>query len=1048
MEDEDDGAKKKRKKVSQPPSYYCKEEPDEKFYITDIVHSSVSLNILFAIPIEYKLSDIFNRFVTSEKYPCIQYKDNFKFSSTREGAISQIKGDVRDTEGIIVYSNFGSPSEIEIDQRTSEGAQFYTTLLVLTNWKLSIDSEIKNFISKLTGNTTEEITVENIQGEYKQESISEALTRMQEGRKSTENQLEYKVGEFKKTSGIPIKIFRVKRVGQKSSFYVPNFNLKLYILQDILMNATKETGGLRFADMIIDESSKPTKESTYIYASPDGKDLDDSMDKLDNLLKCSVTVKQIKKAQSSVKTVLTKIGEILDEDSYFTQFRIIFAENNEEEKYFRERIKKLIYYYDEHQSEIEDEYENEISGIVHRKRGQKKDISTHAPTSVQEVKVKKKFGGRAAQVDPDIYGGMSRKCQGSRSQPSILCKVEKPFISKVPRGETGSFTEVKHTSEIPRSDTQLIHPFPPQERGDGYVQYVLECKEEGKGGENKHFIYMAKNGVPCCSASTKGREVARKNSIDDYYKGTVARRGYGAYDYEYKSMAILDDGLIGVAPESISNLLFKFPTLKRMGVGNGHLEECVVRALEKIGHNTGIPDVDSEKDFEYSISRIEATCGMDIIIFTGESDFLLQNPRRGTLLDLKHGIDFHRQSDVNSIILYHNFQAKGNREQSYELIFVEKTEDEDENENENKYTFSREEISPIMELYSILYPYRYTQKLENVIGQDDGALLIEEKDGTRSVYKTVQRIPYYGVPHIRDAGVEGGLVVTGKVQIDGIDYTILKENEKIPEQVGNDLNIREEQTNTVMEFAKFTFSRMLERMRIERDNPYTYPEILEEIDRIDLFLLDKNYDYPIEKIINFEDGDKFVSGDKIIVTSDEMVRNLRFYLKQSLFIDRDELVGYFKRKNLDPEMVGFFKRPNEKILKGLESMKLLVFGSRAKDALSEGATVYNSIDFDRPYSKRSHFVMMEIKGIQNRPEKDVFVARLGMNIEEIHRFCFTEGIDEEKVLIVDVHGNQVEGQGEKENPLQDTFVVQNDKNQFGIAIRVRINDVLIPIQRR
>ena len=95
--------------------------------------------------------------------------------------------------------------------------------------------------------------------------------------------------------GIPIKIFKIKRIGQKTSFYVSNFEIKLYIIQDILMNAIDKDGNLVFGDMVIDESVKPSKESTYIYAST-GRELDDTIDQPDNLLKCSVTVKQVKKS--------------------------------------------------------------------------------------------------------------------------------------------------------------------------------------------------------------------------------------------------------------------------------------------------------------------------------------------------------------------------------------------------------------------------------------------------------------------------------------------------------------------------------------------------------------------------------------------------------------------------------------------------------------------------------------------------------------------------------------------------------------------------------
>ena len=367
-----------------------------------------------------------------------------------------------------------------MDQMTTPEAQFYVANMILTNWKLSIDKEIGNFLSALTGNPSNEIKIENVQGEYKSESISEKLQRLKEGKK--EEHISYEVGDFPEMSGIPIKIFKIKRIGQKTSFYVSNFEIKLYIIQDILMNAIDKDGNLVFGDMVIDESVKPSKESTYIYAST-GRELDDTIDQPDNLLKCSVTVKQVKKASSPVKTILTKIGETLDENSYFTQFRIIFAETNEEEKKFRERIKKLLYYYHEHENEIEEEYSEEIGNVVtHRRKVRSRSVPK------KETKSRKKFGIRASQIDPELYGGASRKCQGQRVQPNVLCKVDKPFVFDVPRDEDESFRKIRRTEDIPRSEGQMIHPFPPHERGDGsFVQYVLECKEENKE-EEKGFI--------------------------------------------------------------------------------------------------------------------------------------------------------------------------------------------------------------------------------------------------------------------------------------------------------------------------------------------------------------------------------------------------------------------------------------------------------------------------------------------------------------------------------------------------------------------------------
>ena len=104
-------------------------------------------------------------------------------------------------------------------------------------------------------------------------------------------------------------------------------------------------------------------------------------------------------------------------------------------------------------------------------------------------------------------------------------------------------------------------------------------------------------------------------------------------------MAVLDNNSVGIAPESISNLMFMFK-LKRIGVGNGNITECVTYILNKVFEDPPeMPEVDTEKELEHSIARIEKACNMDIIIFTsGEKSSHTEG--KVFLVDLKQGISF------------------------------------------------------------------------------------------------------------------------------------------------------------------------------------------------------------------------------------------------------------------------------------------------------------------------------------------------------------------------------------------------------------------------
>ena len=90
---------------------------------------------------------------------------------------------------------------------TTPEAQFYVANMILTNWKLSIDKEIGNFLSALTGNPSNEIKIENVQGEYKSELlIPEKLQRLKEGKK--EEHISYEVGDFPECSEFQLKFLK------------------------------------------------------------------------------------------------------------------------------------------------------------------------------------------------------------------------------------------------------------------------------------------------------------------------------------------------------------------------------------------------------------------------------------------------------------------------------------------------------------------------------------------------------------------------------------------------------------------------------------------------------------------------------------------------------------------------------------------------------------------------------------------------------------------------------------------------------------------------
>ena len=883
------------------------------------------------IPPETTQLDLFNMFITNKKYPCIQYKNNFKFVSD-----FQI-GEVIETDGLAIYSEHPTHTaktierydRITIDPESKFTDQEYTNMFRMdfnAEVKENEQEEAQKLLQKLTG-------LENIP----------TFPEIQEDEYELSVQQLLRVGESNVEKGgdvpldTPLHIISIRYSDIFATFYIPieEISIEFYILQDLILNDDD------FSIMAVDERLRAGRErdTLYLYMK-------------NGNVRCNLSLGNTE-TEATVRKELTKIGS---RSKTYLRVRVTRITELEDLERLRIVIERMLGLYLQKYKEVQDDYANYmvIEPITHKKgRGRK--------TRLAGVKMK--------EADP-----VAQELFGEETYYSSVCaRPQQPDILELPQGYYKEGDKQKNKYEI-------IFPIPPYED----KQYLFDCSkgkkqldegEEEWKGERKVLISNPKRDkaklyaglkkntsakaklessqrhpyVPCCFNKPLGLRTNPANIRDitrEYFQG---KYGFGSPPKEEKveirkqprlqTMKILKEEQAGDAPSSVTDLIYKID-VERKGF-DGTLFGCVKNALYlEDEEDDVIAQIEDEID---QVSYLGDKYEVNIWIFSNQEAFKMGGRARiGKLVDTKQGVSFNLYD--RNIVIFHNYGGAFQKSRDSGISDKGKYELIQSRKGKNKIrVFDNETVSPLIYVFNGLYPYKIIKKLQNVTAQY-GSIL--EIDG--GIYVTPEKIPRYAVKTLEVKRRVGPLFAQGALALPEI---ALPQKEEITyygaqdKDFYNQYTTKQRMIHTILEYAKYSFSNFLKDMfqLVPKDSYQETMVKLEEFhkDEEKFFSLFQNekceeekqlpdFDYTsITSItsMSFVDNHPLYSNGKFIYSGNEFLARVMFYIRQQLFIDEISLVTYYKRKTFGVgiDLNPYIKSPSsgERLIRSYFAMKLL-----------------------------------------------------------------------------------------------------------------------------
>jgi hypothetical protein len=914
---------------------------DSQIMSTDISRSSVRLIVKFVIPPEQSLLDIFNNFVTNKKYPCIQYRNNFKFVPD-----FQI-GEVIVTDGLAIYSEHPSHTaktiekydRITIDPESKFTDQEYTNLFRMdfnAEIKENEQEEAKNLLQKLTGleNIPTAPEIEEEKDEY-EESVQQLLG------------LNIEKGERQLTLAVPLDTpLHITSMGYSdifATFYIPieEISIEFYILQDLILNDDD------FSMIAVDERMRAGRErdTLYLYMK-------------NGNVRCNLSIGNTD-TEATVRKELTKIGS---RSKKYLRIRVTRITELEDLERLRIVIERMLGIYLQKYEEVQDDYSNYmvIEPIAHKKGRERKA---------------RRAGVKMKEADP-----VAQELFGEETYYSSVCaRPQQPDILELPEGY------YKQGDQKQKNKYEIVFPIPPYRD----KQYLFDCSkgekqiEEGeeewkeerkvlitnpKRDKGKLYAGLKKNTsakakfelsqrhpyVPCCfnkPLKLRTNPSNIRNITHEYFQG---KYGFGAPPKEEKdevrkqprlqTMKILKEGQAGDAPSSVTDLIYKID-VERKGF-DGTLFGCVKEALFIEDEDDIIDQIEDEID---QVSYLEDKYGVNIWIFSNQEAFKMGGRARiGKLVDTKQGVSFELYD--RNIVVFHNYggafqktQEKDNKEKGgkYELIQSRK--------GKNRIrVFDNETVFPLIYVFNGLYPYKIIKKLQNVTGQYKSIL---EINGGR--YAVPERIPRYAVRTLEFCAKRKTENAQCAFEVNKKNAGAIREGISPPGAANwvtyygvqdtdfyNQYTIKQRKIYTILEYAKYAFSNFLKDMfqLAPRDSYQETMVKLEEFHKeqeeyFSLFQKEKceeqkqlpDFDYTSMSSVDNPVRWSPAANGKFIYSSNEFLARVMFYIRQQLFIDEISLVTYYKRKTFGIGPIPYIKPPsmNERLIRSYPAMELL-----------------------------------------------------------------------------------------------------------------------------
>ena len=592
------------------------------------------------IPPEQSLLDLFNNFVlTDEKYPCIQYQNNFKFING-----FQLRNVIK-IDGLAIYSKriIHTTKTIEMYDRIEikfDSNQEYTNAYIM-DFNVEIreneQEEARKLLQRLTG---EKETIQSSEIEEENTEIEEENEYERSAQALYELGVEEKLSNIPLNipSNIPLHITSIKYSKIDATFYIPleQEDFEFYILKDLILNDEA------FNIMAVDESRQAgrEKDTVYLHMKNYGANHEAGV-------RCSLSLGETE-TDAFVRNELSSIGS---KAKQYLRIRVIRITELEDLGRLREVIKRMFGLYLDKWEAIRDEYSQYMT-LEHKK--------------AKKEKKKRKLGSKLKDVD-----SVTRKLFGETYYSYACGKPRQPDILDLPEG---------YNKKDQKYPYEIIFPIPPYEG----AQYLFGCSNKKKrkrtirhansrrldkyqyAGLKRNTSTKAKLDVskrhpfiPCCFESSLEKRKKPKNIREitkEYFEG---KYGFGSLPKDeeekddkrkkhFQTMKLLEEGDSGDAPSSITNLIFKV-NIERQGF-DGTLWGCVKGALGKEvalppgelrSHRSlkGKKIFNTVKDEIDKIQYLEDAIKVNIWVFSNQEAIRMGGKARiGKLIDTKKGV--------------------------------------------------------------------------------------------------------------------------------------------------------------------------------------------------------------------------------------------------------------------------------------------------------------------------------------------------------------------------------------------------------------------------